>query len=200
MNSCKYKKYKYYRSIEFLPIIWFFKTLETGDLRYLLKLKDYEILPDRVNLEPLKIVWSKIESDYGKEEDSNSSIIQYTLAKSIHKMELEYLMLWNIYNLMAIDHEGNEAKKILKYAGLDLTPKQIEKKLKTLKNKINLKRESIKDQSLDNEKIEFYRVIDEIENIRGRSIDIYTTTVKQYIAIKKNIKHGKRQDTTEGRN
>ena len=189
-------KFNYYKSIDYLPIFNFFKIIETEDKRYLIKLDDYELLPDKVDLDVLNKLWIDIQTEYSEAEDNNSSIIQFTSAKGVCKLELEYLVLWNMYNLMIADVEGNSAKSMLEYAGLeDKNLKWIEKRLKALTNKINLKRKSIKEETPENNKFDFWRIIDEIEDIKGRAIDITKTTVRQYIAIKQNIKsNGKRQD------
>jgi len=194
-------KYNYYKSIDYLPIFNFFKIIETDDKRFLIKIEDYEILPENVNADVLNKIWVNIQREYSEAEDSNSSIIQLMTAKGVHQMELEYLMLWNLHNLMVADIEGDSAKAMLKYAGLEKWDlKRIEKKLKALNNKINLKRETIKEDE-PKSKFDFWRIIDEIEDIKGRAIDVRKTTVRQYIAIKKNIKkNGKRQDRTKGRN
>lgn len=188
--------YKYYKSIDYLPIFNFFKVIETDDKRFLLKLEDYELLPDVVDLTELNKAWTEIEIQYSKAEDSNSSIIQFTTAKGVCKMELEYLMLWNIHNLIVADEQGDSAKAMLKYAGLeDKDLKWIEKRIKSLTNRINLKRKAIKEDNPENTKFDFWRIIDEIEDIKGRAIDITKTTVRQYIAIKQNIKrNGERQN------
>lgn len=185
-------KYNYYRSIDFLPLFNFFKTIESEDLRYLLKIDDYELMPE-VDLKELGEAWININNEYEQTEDSNSTIIQFTTAKSIHNMELEYLMLWNIYNLMSIAPDHEETKEVLNYANLNMTVKQIEKKLKALKNRISLKRIDIKkDESIV--KPDYFQIIDKIEDVKGRAIDLNKTTVRQYIAIKKNLKNGKRQN------
>ena len=188
--------YKYYKSIDYVPIFNFFKVIETDDKRFLLKLEDYELLPDVVDLTELNKAWNGIELQYSKAEDSNSSIIQFTTAKGVCKMELEYLMLWNIHNLMIAENNGPNTKECLKRAGLqDKDLKWIEKRIKSLTNRINLKRQSIKEQNPENTKFDFWRIIDEIEDIKGRAIDITKTTVRQYIAIMQNIKkNGQRQN------
>jgi len=163
----------------------------------LIKLEDYELLPDEVDLNVLNKAWEDIQTEYAEAEDSNSSIIQFTTAKGVCKLELEYLVLWNIHNLMVAENNGPNTKECLKKAGLEgKNIRWIEKRLKALTNKINLKRKEIKDRSPESKKFDFWRIIDEIEDIKGRAIDITKTTVRQYIAIKHNIKiNGKRQDT-----
>jgi hypothetical protein len=190
-------KFNYYKSIDYLPIFNFFKIIETDDKRYLIKLDDYELLPDEVDLDVLNKLWIDIQDEYSKAEDNNSAIIQFTTAKGVCKLEIEYLVLWNIHNLMVAENNGPNTKECLKRAGLeDKNLKWIEKRLKALNNKIKLKRETIKEQAPENKKFDFWRIIDEIEDIKGRAIDITKTTVRQYIAIKQNIKrNGKRQDT-----
>lgn len=189
-------KFNYYRSIDYLPIFNFFKIIETDDKRYLIKLRDYELLPDKVDLNVLNKLWDDIESEYSKAEDSNSAIIQFTSAKGVCKMELEYLVLWNMHNLMTADIEGKSSKAMLKYAGLeDKSLKWIEKRLKILNNKIQLKRKLVKEENPETRKFDYWSILDEINDIKGYRLDPTKVTVREYIAIKQNIKrNGKRQN------
>src|SRR6056297_3173200 len=183
--------YKYYTTIDFLPLFNFFKILETNDLRYLLKLKDYETLPN-IHFE-LNKEWNDIQSQYEQADNSNNSIITFTQSKSLQKLHNEYLVLWNLNNLLLIAPEHEKTKEMLNYVGIKSN--KVEKKLKVLRNKIEIKN---KDFEKPHKKIDFMKIIDEIEDIKGREIDIYKTTVRKYIAIKQNI-HG-RQNKTEGHN
>mgnify|MGYP001636530456 CR=1 FL=1 len=66
-NWLKCRRFKFYNSIEYLPI-WNFKNIElTGDFRYLIKNIDYEYLPNIV-INKLD-TWNKIYSDYLNELD-----------------------------------------------------------------------------------------------------------------------------------
>jgi len=195
-------KYNYYKSIDYLPIFNFFKIIETDDKRFLIKIEDYEILPEHVNANELNKIWENIQAEYSKAEDSNSAIIQFTTAKGVCKMELEYLVLWNIHNLMGADIEGDSVKAMLKYAGLeDWDLKRIQKRLKALTNKINLKRKAFKEDNFENKKFDFWKILDEINDSKGYRLDPTKVTVREYIAIKKNIKrNGERQNREKRRN
>lgn len=204
LNMSKKSKnnYRYYKSIDFLPIFNFFKVIETDDLRFLLKIEDYEILPDDADIKELSKAWESISNEYSKAENSNSSVIHFTTIKSLHKLELEFLMLWDLMNLIIIDENGFNSKECLIKAGLqgkDL--KWIEKRIKALTNKINLKQAKIKEDYPQNKKDDWVKVLDKIEDIKGRKIDKYQTTVREYLATIENIKSdGKRQDREKGRN
>ena len=76
----KYKKVDFYKSIDFLPIFNFFKVIETNDYRYILKLKDYEKLPKRINLSELETAWNKMYNDFGNSEKSNRAIINFIIS------------------------------------------------------------------------------------------------------------------------
>jgi len=194
-------KYRYYSSIDFLILFNFFKVIETNDYRYLLKLKDYELLPEiseKLN-DKLQLTWLEIQNQYSTADDSNYQIINFAQSKGLQKMQIEYLMYWNIYNMMVIAPEHKETIRMIKYAKLEKeTVKSIEKKLKGLKNRILLKCKDLEQK--DDKPVDYLQIIDEIEDIKGRSIDVFKTTVRQYIAIRKNIKHGKRQNNTKGHN
>lgn len=177
---------------------------KTEDLRYLLKLEDYEILPENDYLEALQKIWSDILQEYSESEDSNTSIIQFSTNKKVLNFELEYLVLWNLYNLMCTVPDSQEVLTLKKEAGYsDKNIKWIEKRLKILNNLIRINRKDIKEKQPENVDFDFYRIIDEIEDIKGRNLDIHKTTVRQYIAIKKNIKEKERrgrQNNSKGRN
>lgn len=187
-NNYKYKEYDYYKSLDFVTIFSFFMVVSTDDYRYLLKINDYENLPKNVDAKILEAAWNKIYNSFTDAEDSNSSIIHFTTSKGVHKMELEYLMLWNIHNMMVMFPNAEETKQVLKYAGIELTAKEIHKKLKGLSNKIKLKRKDIEKQTDVNVKIDVWEIIAEIESVIGRNIDVRNTTMRQYLAIKKSIK------------
>ena len=189
--------YKYYKSIDFLPLFNFFKVIETSDYRYLLKLKDYEILPKTKH--DLKLVWLDIQTQYSKADDSNYQIINFTQSKSMQKLQIDFLMIWNLYNLMVVAPDKKETLKLKKLAGLENESlKGIEKKLKGLRNKIEIKKKDLEKE--ESKPIDYCEIIDQIEDIKGRSIDPFKTTVRQYIAIRKNIKNGNRQNNSKGRN
>jgi hypothetical protein len=140
-------------------------------------------------------------AEFSNSEKSNSAIINFITSKSLHRMELDYLMYWNIYNMLLVAPNHKETIKILKYAGIKGDIKKIEKKLKGLSNRIEIKKKDRKDQSDTNQKLDVWQIISQIEDIKNRTIDVRTTTVRQYIAIKKTIKsNGRRQDNAKGRN
>lgn len=179
--------YKYYKSIDYLPLFNFFMIHESNDLRYLLKLEDYEILPE-YNTEQLQSVWENIIIEFQEADDNNNGIVQYLEIRKLHKLELEYLMLFNLRGLMIADLKGDSIKSMLKYAGFEgRNLKWIDKQIKIISNQIRIKRKNLPKQE-ENKHFDFYRIIDEIEDIKGRNLDIKTVTVRQYIAIKKNIK------------
>ena len=189
--------YKYYKSIDFLPLFNFFKVIETSDYRYLLKLKDYEILPKTKH--DLKLVWLDIQTQYSKADDSNYQIINFTQSKSMQKLQIDFLMIWNLYNLMVVAPDNKETLKLKKLAGLENESlKGIEKKLKGLRNKIEIKKKDLEKE--ESKPIDYCEIIDQIEDIKGRAIDPFKTTVRQYIAIRKNIKNGNRQNNAKRSN
>ena len=196
MKFAKLWDYKYYKSIDFLPLFNFFKVIETNDYRYLLKLNDYEVLP-KTNHD-LKLVWLDIQTQYSKADDSNYQIINFTQSKGLQQMQINYLVLWNLYNLMIVAPDKKDTLKLKKLAGYEnLTFKDIEKKLKSLRNKIELKKKDYEQK--ETKQVDFYLILDQISDIKQRTIDPFKTTVRQYIAIRKNIKNG-RQNNTKRRN
>ena len=198
------KNYKYYKSIDYLPLFNFFMVHKKNDLRYILKLEEYETLPDNIDLKELEKPWEDILIQYQEEEDSNASTIKFIQAKTIFNLESEYLVLWNIYNLLTTIPENKEIRQIKKEAGLEGKDAEwIKKKLKALNNQILIKRKDIEKDEPKNKTFDFYRIIDEIESFKGYQINMHKTTVSQYIAIKKNIKAKQangRQNNAKGRN
>lgn len=189
--------YKYYKTIDYLPLFNFFKVIETNDYRYLLKLKDYEILPDTKH--DLQSVWLDIQNQYSKADDSNYQIINFTQSKGLQQMQINYLVLWNLYNLMIVAPDKKETLKLKKEAGQENSSiKDIEKKLKSLRNKIELKKKDYEQK--ETKQVDFYLILDQISDIKQRTIDPFKTTVREYIAIRKNLKNGKRQNNTKGSN
>lgn len=194
--------YKYYKTIDYLILFNFFMIHKTGDLRYLLKLEDYETLPDDVDLEPLQKAWESILIQYQEEEEGNNGVINYVKGKSLLSLELDYLIYWNIYNLITTIPDSKEILQLKKDAGIENKDvKWLKKKVNSLGNQIRIKQKDFEIENKDNGKFDFYRIIDEIEQIKGYPIDIHKITVSKYIAIKKNLKaKNGRQNNSKGRN
>jgi len=192
-------KYDHYKSLDFITVFCFFMTTSTGDYRYILKLDDYENLPD-VNIDELKEVWDNINSEFEDTDESNGAVIHFTRSKSVHGMEKEYLMLYNLYNMLCIAPEHELTLQECNHAKITPDPKKIHKRLKALSNKIELKRKDIKEVSENTEKLDIWEIIARIEDFRGFNIDVHKTSMRQYIAIKKTLNGRKRQNNAEGRN
>jgi hypothetical protein len=200
-NTCKYEEYDHYGSLDFITVFCFFMVASTGDYRYILKLDDYEKLPEDADLAKLEKVWTNINTEFEATDGTNETIIYFTRSKSVHNMELEYLMLWNLHTLLCVAPNHEITKESFEYAGIKPDAKKIHKRLKALSNRIELKRSDLKEVSEPTEKLDVWEIIAMIEDFKGRNIDVHTKTMRQYVAMKKTIKNGrKRQDNAEGRN
>ena len=199
------KSLRYYRSIDFLPIGCFNKASETGDLRYLLKLKDYEELPE-YNTEGLQEVWEDIREEY-----IEHSVMQNKKAESILELEhsifvlkARYSYLNTLIYLTSIDVEGREKHlKELKSKGIIIEYKDEEdfkkklelesKKTGTIITKIKTKQKELERLTKKDKSVVFEDMLDILEQYKGYNINIWKLSVKRWLSLLKNFeKHNKR--------
>jgi hypothetical protein len=182
--------------LDFIPIGCFFKILETGDLRYMFKLKDYEHLPN-IKSKPQES-WTKIYNEY-LSQAGGFSMFGYVsdYGNIINKKEL-FLRLKHVAFLLS-DKEDKELIDIIRQCGykfeytndseyiealLNLNRqiiglnKMIEKKLKEFINKYKK----------DSKPIDIYEIINNFEQYKQRRIDIWNTSMREFISIHKNYK------------
>jgi hypothetical protein len=185
--------YDYYKSIEFLPVQNFFWIIEKQDLRYLLKLKDYEKLPEiQYSLEE---IWEDILNQYYDAEGDNAINLYFNNIKALHRLEIQHQLFWNLHTILSVDSENRKANEIADENGIEKKDriKVLWKLCKNLKTKKQLKQKDIENIDQNEEKHNFDEIIDIVEDMKGRPLDLSKITVKKWIAIKSNLKEKAKQ-------
>lgn len=85
------KVYKAYTSNDYLPIWNFFQVLKTNDYRFLLKLNDYEKLPNiRFSLAKS---WNKIYSEFLNKTDNQQWTVQLLIQEHIERLRSDFYII-----------------------------------------------------------------------------------------------------------
>jgi hypothetical protein len=202
---------RYYQSIEFLPIGCFRKIVETGDLRYLLKLEDYEYLPD-CSLNLLEI-WEKINSEYMQfsKGQRKKMEVAFTLEKEITRLKIDYWIAQGLIYAIGIDKKGRaDHIKDLAEIGYSIEYTDERDLIEKLKAAQNWSRGMITQRKIREAELKrltkeeegggtFEELVDAVEVYKGYKIDIWTTSTKQWLTmvnnyekyIKEMKKHGR---------
>lgn len=183
------KKQNVYSSINFLPVWNFYQVIETQDTRYLLKLKDYEVLPE-TDYRP-DHVWSSICEQYFKECVGTKYFQYRTFRTKILELRNKFLLLSNaIYALSVVkDEQMVELIRGLGYRFDDSSDDayknsliSLSQQLKGLKKAIELKEKEYETQFTNKEKQgDLYDIVGALEQWKQFKIDVFSLTVKQFI-------------------
>jgi hypothetical protein len=202
--------YKKYHSIQFLPVDNFILVIRNKDLRYLLKLEDYEYLPEISEQEQneLQSIWETIEEEYAKEDRQQKNIIELEVSKTITDLQNQY-MIFNSYVFLAgfkpefVEKLGELGYRIDKtkspIEALENLSKQVGGQILT---RIRIKQAELERyQKVSEQSAEFEDVLDVVEKYKGHYLNTKELTVKRWISIKNNfIKHAKEQENARRSN
>lgn len=191
----------YYSSIKFIPIFNFFEVNESNDLRYLLKLDDYSILPDIGQELSVKLlhVYENISNEYNEYSgeqsyneifDNNKSIITLTIKKDrinfiIQILRFKYMPgiqmnaeKWE-NELRQMGNRLNYSNQREFYSELD----RIQHGTKSLDQRIKDKKEENENLKQSN-KFNYLDSIVKIEDTLGIKFNIYKDTIYYYLKRK----------------
>ena len=196
------KSLKYYHSIDFLPVGCFYKVLETGDYRYLLKLDDYDELPEcSLNLDE---VWESIVKEYldyskGKNKRVETAFI---MECEVVRLKAKFLWLNTKLGLIGVDVDNREEHirefneefdEKLEYTDTD----DLKRKLQAFSKRTGLiktewkilekKLERVVEKDNDKE-FKFEDIVDNIETYKKFYLDIWKISVTRWLAIIENYK------------
>lgn len=190
-KSGRHLGYKHYKSIDFCPCWNYGMVLETGDIRYILKLEDYEDLPLDINAEELAKAWQSINNEFGQAHNDNSHVIYTVKYQSFVNLQWELFKLEMLRDLNKVAPNSKETKEAFKYC--KVSPSSVHKKIAQVEVKLQLKKKELEEEQEETgQKVDFFTIIDDISNIKGYPINPHTTTLRQFLTIKNNIKkqHG----------
>lgn len=191
-------KHKHYSSIETLPIWNLHKIQETGDLRHLLILEDYTYLPENIDMYNLSIIYSQIVMQFEELDlkiqslfaDLCFSFFEYRAKRlkqqKVNNQFAKYLnLLDKIYFNYRYDNEIFDTAMEM-YIYFKKTNKL---DFDTLMHERILLFDY---RTIQGEQRNKSDLLDEIISIReivpNQPIDMKTTTVKEYMRIKKHAR------------
>lgn len=191
------RRYKAYSSLEFISIGCFFKALETGDLRYILKLNDYEKLP-KVRID-LSVEWKLLYNQYVKECGGYSMIHYETEFRNIITKKELYIKLKHAAFLLSVK-PNDELIQLIRDFGFQFNNntdddycnsiinlhRQVQGLGKVIEKKYN---EFVrKYESKNKSKLNLYEIINAFEMYKNRRIDIWKTSMKEFLVIQAGYK------------
>lgn len=168
---------------------WFFKVLETGDVRYILKWDKFPELPD-YDQELLRPFWDKIIDEYDKltgEYFFNEQLLY--LKDDLREVNI-FNCLRAAYSLFSFDPE--KSKETFEYFGIKLKDTSLESQL-FARSRIMAMSANLKIQRLKREKIKsngdfnYIKSLVDVENCLNRNIDEDKLTVTKWIYMIKSI-------------
>jgi len=192
---------KFYRSIDTLPIWNYDKWLNSDDARYLLKIDDYDQLPE-VNKKTLSEIDNTAidiyyqASEFELETSKRNELI-FNLTKKLTNLEFQYNHVNNLITLLSLAGPEPEILKLLSDAGYSIREgKDFEPELKRIFNqnknkvaKINEVKAELESMTREGsgktQSIEDVQVA--IERHNNRDIDLRKTTVKKWLILKNNL-------------
>lgn len=191
---------KHYKSIDTIPIWNYDKWLQTDDPRFLLKLSDYEDLPEVSTEYKSELQNAATEIHYQASEfelkKSKRNNIIFDLTKRLTNLECDYNLTNNILQLLELSGRDNQVEQLLQNAGYTIRDgKDFESELKRIynqnqnkKSKINELRgelEAMTKNTGESQSIESIQIA--LERHNNMSIDLHSTTLKKWIILKNDL-------------
>lgn len=184
-----------YDSYEFIPVYNFYRASETDDLRYLLRLKRYDRLPN-VDMSKHNETWEKILEEHRKITGDNNYLTIFYKICEYHQILNKYNNLSNM--LFTLNYRPNKGYiQDLKENGYHISiksDKEYRETLNVAKHRIeNLcsKMEIVEheiEQMTKGQKNESYHDLVAAVRIEAGVIDIHNTTMPEFVFIINNLK------------
>jgi len=202
------RKYKTFESLEFISVWNFFKVIETNDLRYIFKLKTYSSLPN-IKYTPIN-EWLKLQDDYSKSL-ADKSLYLYQIARNeLYHLRVNYFILTYAIPVL-FTKENIEIIELIRKRGYKFNYSNEQEYLDIIMNlrsqciglgkKIEFKSSEIEEKYKSKEvnKVDIYKVIGILETYKGRKIDIFTTSMKEFVTIQNGYKEWAKAQEENGR-
>lgn len=192
-----------YRSVDYLPMFNYYKIIDTGDLRYLLRLDNYEHLPD-VDVSELSGVWVELQytiTDLHNELSRKNQII-FDKQKQIAMLQYKLFRIQSLLLLLRLDKNEDSISELAEL-GYSINPKQdfskelerIGRVSRGINTKFSIIQGELNDLTKQGKKVDIVAVKQSIEEYYNMStpIDMHAYTMKewlhkQYGAINKTAK------------
>lgn len=197
------KQWRPYTSTEFLPVRNFYKCVDTGDLRWILRGIDYENLPE-CTLD-LSSTWDKIWEEFIEVSKDRDYQIYFEAVRKRALLEFRYEYLkaeiYTLYFRFNQEYADDLSREgvILNLESREAYVESLKAgtyKLKSFETKIELLRLEIEAKTKGKGPSNFEDLVDSVEQYRGQPIDIDTLSIKRFILMLNKIKseNGKRKN------
>jgi hypothetical protein len=184
------KELDIYRSIDTLPAWNWYKLKETKDLGYLLKLNDYDTIPE-FHTETLAQVYNKIATEIANYSDSNALVVYKEKTAELLNLRNKFNILSDCLIVLSLNEQNSDAEEIVKkYLPNFKNIAELKGNVIGLKKKIEMKYAEYKEkyQDSDEKELDIYEILDKIGQWRQTTIDPRNITVKQYLVMVKSFK------------
>lgn len=191
------KQQDIYRSLDSIKVFNYYKCEETGDLRYLLKLEDYDVLPD-VNVDGLDVIWDELKNEVqqiGIDKSKRNQNV-FDKQKKIHVASNDYRIVQQILYVLHYKKDDEFINILSDKYNYRINPnKDYHEELKRIskRSKIMLTQAKIWEHELSemtkepDNKITVWEEIESIGTHEKNDIDIYKMTMRIYLTKKYRI-------------
>lgn len=192
------KKYDYYKTTMFMPAENFFNIIKTGDLRYMLKLKDYEKLP-KIKFD-LDKAWNYIYSQFLERTNGQDWAEQMNIRAGIERLRFKYFIISSSCFGLLINYDERFVKNLTELGyKVDIgdVPGSCEKILKSAQGiltMIELKKSELKD--ITKSELTIDDMLAKLDNHLGYHLNLKDITVDNFIGIKRNLENAGRKNNT----
>ena len=190
---------KFSENISLVNLWQFKKVVETGNVKYLLKLSNYDELPD-CDIDELSDAWYKIYAEFSEIVGGNRADLWLVKHKRLLLMKLNYELgatILRVVQKLPVKETIEAAKEhgyIIDPDNLKPTFEKAYTKLMRLKNKISIIESESKQETDESEKEDFDGLIATLEKFQGYQFDEHAMSVKKFANIYKNYKNAREQD------
>ena len=196
MKKQKEKALKFSENISQATLWQFKNVVESGDVRYLLRISDYDELPD-IDTQELSDAWYNIYSEFSEIVGGNRADLWLVKQKKLIMMKLNYEIgttVLRAVQICPVEETIEAAKEFGYFIDLDNLKPTFEKaytKLKRLENQISIIENQSKQDEKETENEDFDGLITTLEKHQGYQFDEHTMMVRKFANIYKNFKDAK---------
>ena len=199
MSKQSAKGLKFTENISLVSLWQFKKVVENGNVKFLLKLSNYDELPD-CDTDELSDAWYQIYAEFSEIVGGNRADLWLVKHKRLVLMKLNHEIGCTILRAVQICPVKETVQAAAEFGyNIDLgdLKKTFEKaytKLMRLKNKISVIDNESKQEKEETEKEDFDGLITTLEKFQGYQFDEHKMTVRKFANIYKNFKNAREQD------
>lgn len=198
MSKQNEKALKFSENISQASLWQFKKVVETGNVKFLLKLSDYDEMPE-CDTQELSDAWYEIYAEFSEIVGGNRADLWLVKHKRLILMKLNYEIGCTILRVVQL-HPVPETLEAAKVHGYIIDPDNLKKtfekaytKLMRLKTKISIIEKESKQDEEQTEKEDFDGLITTLEKYQGYQFDEHKMMVRKFANIYKNFKDAREQ-------